>query len=655
MDGRRTLQQIWDQASERLGDDAPTQDEVIGLVSELYAADALVFDVAPDLSESYRRSVRQSRRKAIERAMQAFSWRVPLCDPDRLLTCLLPFARLLIGWPAALVWGLVVASGLLFAAMHWPELSHNLMDQAFAPQNVFFVWLLFPALKLCHELAHALTTKVFGGEVHELGVMFLVFTPVPYVDASAAWEFPNKWHRILVGAAGMMVELYLASLALFVWLSAEPGVVRTAAYNAILIAGVSTVLFNANPLLRFDGYFMFMDFLEIPNLKSRAGRYFAYLAERYVFGQQDAELPQATRGERLWFLLYGTASSLFRVIVVAGILLFLGEEFPAIAVLFAGFVVVAMVVVPLIKGLSFLLTSPRLRRVRVRAVLTTACFATVTAGMLGFIPIPLYTLTEGVVWLPEEAYVRAGTNGFVERVVAEPGSRVQPGDLLILCKNPTLSSQLALLEARLQELNARRTEQQPTDRVKTAMLDEEILYTKKERDRVREQVDQLKIQSKRAGIFVTPTAEDLPGRFLRQGDALAYVIDLRTTIVRALIGQDEIDLVRNKLDSVQVRLAERVTSVLLADVSRVVPAATNQLPSPVLGDAGGGQVAMDQSDPKGTTSLQRYFQVDLTLDHATRVLDAGGRAYVRFNHGWSPLFEQWSRRMRQLFLSRFNV
>ncbi|WP_447599131.1 efflux RND transporter periplasmic adaptor subunit [Nitrospira sp. Nam80] len=655
IDGRRTIQQIWDEASERLGDEAPTQDEVIGLISQLYAADVLLFDIAPDLSEFNRRRLQRFRRKVLERAAQVFSWRIPLCDPDRLLTRFLPVARLFVGWPAGLVWFLVVGAGVLLGGMHWPELSEDFTTHALAPQNAILLWLLFPVLKSCHELAHGFVTKVFGGEVHELGLMLLILTPVPYVDASAAWAFTNKWHRILVGAAGMMAELFLASLALVVWVSAEPGLVRMMAYNTILIAGVSTVLFNANPLLRFDGYYMLMDFLEIPNLKTRAARYFAYVVERYVLGQREAELPHATIGERIWFMLYGGASSVFRIIVVVGILLFLGEEFPMLAIFFAGFTAVTMIGVPLAKGLSFLFTNSRLRRVRIRAVTTAVGFTAAMAGAICFLPIPLYTLTEGVVWLPDEAFVRAETSGFVERVVAQPGARVQPGDLLVVCRNPELSSQLSVLEGRLEELNARRTEQEPTDRVKAAILEEEIAYTLKERNRVRERVEHLQIRSKQVGTFVVPQAQDLPGRYLQQGEALAHVLDLRTIIVRALIAQDEIDLVRHRLDSVEVRLAEQVMTTVSASLSRIVPSATSQLPSAALGSTGGGQAPMDQSDPKGMTAMQRFFQVDLTLNGAAHTIDAGGRAYVRFNHGWESPLDQWSRRLRQLFLSRFNV
>src|SRR5262245_11741789 len=124
----------------------------------------------------------------------------------------------------------------------------------------------------------------------------------------------------------MLVELFLAALALFVWIAAEPGLVRVLAFNTILIAGVSTVLFNANPLLRYDGYYMLADWLEIPNLRSRANAYLGYLCERYFFGRKEAEPPLATAGERAWFVAYAVSSFVYRIAVVFAIVLFLGDH-----------------------------------------------------------------------------------------------------------------------------------------------------------------------------------------------------------------------------------------------------------------------------------------------------------------------------------------
>ncbi|MEE9149497.1 MAG: hypothetical protein V3U27_19115, partial [Candidatus Tectomicrobia bacterium] len=254
MDGRRTVQEIWQEASSHLGDDAPTQDEVIQILTQLHAADVLQCDVPPDSAEMLLRYDRQRRDKWQRQLLSPLSWRFPLFDPERILQRLLPFTRPLLSSTGALLWLAVVGMATVLAAMHWHDLTHNLMDRVLAPHNVVLLWLLFPVVKILHEFGHGCATKVYGGEVHEMGLMLLVLQPLPYVDASAASAFRAKWQRIVVGAAGMLVELFIASLALFVWLNVEPGTVRAVAYNIMFIAGVSTVLFNANPLLCYDGY-----------------------------------------------------------------------------------------------------------------------------------------------------------------------------------------------------------------------------------------------------------------------------------------------------------------------------------------------------------------------------------------------------------------
>ena len=158
-----------------------------------------------------------------------------------------------------MIWLLTVLSAPVLVGMHWDELSEDVADRILSAEGLLLTAMAFPVLKFFHELGHAYATKIAGGEVHELGVMLLVFAPVPYVDASASIAFRSKWRRVLVGAAGMLTELFIAALAMFVWVMVEPGLVRSLCFQTVLIAGVSTVLFNINPLLRFDGYYILSD------------------------------------------------------------------------------------------------------------------------------------------------------------------------------------------------------------------------------------------------------------------------------------------------------------------------------------------------------------------------------------------------------------
>jgi putative peptide zinc metalloprotease protein len=655
MDGRRTVQEIWDLAMRRLGDEAPTQDELIQLLSQLHAADVLQCDVPPDTLEILRRHDTRRRRKWWGQFASILSWRMPVVDPERFLARTLPVARPFVGWFGAVLWLAVVGTAVVLGAAHWDDLTRNVADRVFAAQSLLLLWLAFPVVKALHELGHAYTAKAYGGEVHDMGVMLLVLTPVPYVDASSASAFRSKWRRIAVGAAGMAVELFLAALALFVWLSAQPGLVRTLAYNVIFIAGVSTVVFNANPLLRFDGYYILADLLEIPNLRQRANAYVGYLVERYLFGRAEAEAPPASRGERGWAFFYAVASFAYRVLVVVGIVLFIASQFFMLGVLLALAAVVAWAVVPAGKGLSVLFTSPRLRKVRTRAVAVSAALVALVAGLVTLVPVPYRSRAEGVVWIPEEAIVRAGIEGFVERVVTRPGSAVRRGDVLFECQDPFLAARIVVLTARLQELRARYTAERVADRVKAEIVREEMAYVERSLARAREQEAALTVRSAVDGTFVAPVADDLPGRFVKQGEVLGHVVDLARLTVRAVVGQGDVDLVRSRTFGVQVRLAERLDDVVDAMLRREVPSATERLPSSALGTAGGGRIAVDPTDTQGVRAMETVFQLDLDVPSSRRLVNVGGRVHVRFDHGWEPLAGQWYRQVRQLFLARFSV
>lgn len=655
MDGTRSVQDLWELVSTRLGDHAPTQPDVVQLLSQLHAADVLQCDIPPDTAELLARHDKQRQRKWQKRLMSVFAWQFPLFDPERFLQQFAPLVRPFFSWWGAVLWCLIVGPAVLVGAAHWSDLTTNLIDRVTAPQNLVLLWLLFPVIKALHEFGHAFAVKVFGGEVHDMGIMLLVLSPVPYVDASASSAFANTWQRAIVGAAGMIVELVLAAIAVYVWVSVEPGTVRTLAYNTIFIAGISTVVFNANPLLRFDGYYMLADVLEIPNLRQRSNAYLGYLCERYLFGREDAPVPHATEGERAWFVAYAASSFIYRVMVVVAILLYLTDQLFVLGVIFAVLTAGTWFVVPLGKGIHYLFASPRIRRVRGRAMAVSMAMVVGLAAVLTLVPVPYRTKAEGIVWIPDEAFVRADVDGFVERVVAVPGATVHPGDLLVVCSDLTIETDVKVFEAQLQEIKARVREQFVDNLVKAKMLEEEQRYIEERLARAKERQSELEIRSRVGGTFILPKAEDLPGRFVKRGELLAHVVNLKTIIVRTIVDQGDIDLIRHQTHEVYVRLAERLADPVSASITRLVPAASEDLPSPALGSEGGGQVPLDPRDAKGEKAMKKLFQIDLELPLQHGLLNVGGRVYVRFDHGRETLAAQWYRQGRQLFLARFNV
>jgi putative peptide zinc metalloprotease protein len=655
MDGERTVQQLWDAVCAQLGDAAPTQEEVIRLLGQLHSADALLCDVPPDSLEVFRRHQKHERMEWRRRLWTPLAIRLPIFDPDRFLERTLPFVQPLFGPLGLLLWLAVVGTGLVLAVSHWTDLTEDVVDRVLAPQNLLLLWLVYPMVKALHELGHAYATKKWGGEVHEIGIMLLVLTPVPYVDASAAWGFRDKGKRVVVGAAGMAVELFLGALALFVWLSVERGAVSSIAYNVMLISGISTLLFNGNPLLRFDGYYVLADAIEIPNLGTRANKYLGYLYQRYLCGVADAENPAESPGERAWMAAYGIAAFLYRIFILFVIILFIAGKFFLIGVLLAIWAVATQVVVPMGKSLSFLATSPGLRRQRGRVMSTSVLLALALFGLVFVAPAPSWTSAQGVLWVPEEAQVRAGTEGFVERLLVPADSTVVRGQPLIEARDPFLQTRVAVLQAQLKELGAQFDALILQDRVQAAMVREEMAAVAANLERARQRQTELVIRSPADGRFVAPGAADLPGRFVTKGQLVAYVVEPKALTARVVVGQDEIGLVRQRTRSVEVMLAAWGADPLPARIQREVPGGSRQLPTSALGSAGGGPFAVDPRDEQGVSTLARVFQLELALPPEVREAYLGARVFVRFDHGTEPVGFQVYRALRQLLLRQFDV
>ena len=265
MDGLRSTDEIWHSLLNQLREHTPTQDETIELLCQLSDNDLLQCEITPNVAELFRRRFEKNRKRRLA-MLNPLAFKVPLFDPDKLLERLLPLARVLFHPASLVVWAVVVLLGLLSAGVHWRDIGAYASLHTATPKFLLLLWLCYPFIKAIHELGHGLAVKAWGGEVRETGISLLLLVPVPFVDASSASSFPEKHRRAVVGAAGIMVELFLAAGALFAWINVEDGLVREIAFVVMTVGGVSTVLFNGNPLLRFDGYYVLSDLLDVPNL-----------------------------------------------------------------------------------------------------------------------------------------------------------------------------------------------------------------------------------------------------------------------------------------------------------------------------------------------------------------------------------------------------
>ena len=653
MNGQRTVEELWALTENAPDDEALTQDEVLELLGRLHGADLLIADIAPDSRELLQRYQARERKKWATRLWSPLSIRIPLIDPDNFLERTLHWVTPFFTRAGVIGWLAVVSAAAVLAASHWSELTENLSDRILTPENLALLWVTYPLVKLLHELGHGYAVKRWGGEVHEMGIMFLVLVPLPYVDASSASAFPDRRKRALVGAAGVAVEMWLAAFAFLVWLNVEPGLLRTLAFDVMFIGGVSTLIFNGNPLLRFDGYYVLADLIGIPNLAARSQQYLGYLLQRYGFRREDARTAATTSGERFWLFAYALAAFVYRMFIMFVIILFIAGKFFFVGVLLALWALTTQLVVPLVRQALFLINSPALQQQRGRALVVTAAALMSVSAVTFLAPAPLWTRTEGVVWAPEQSEVRMGADAVVVRFLAEPGSNVEPGDELLLTDDPALATRVDVLEAELEEFNARYTLLRATSQVEAAIMKDDIDTVEASLAAAREQFDKLTIRSSSSGVFVLERPQDLEGRYLSQGALVGYVADPARSTIRVAVRQADIGLVRSQTLDIAVRLADQIDRILTATIVREVPAASGRLPSAALGTRGGGSFAIDPTDSAGTTILQDVFHLELQLDEPIPRL--GGRAFVRFDHGAEPLAQQWYRSLRQLFLSRFHV
>jgi putative peptide zinc metalloprotease protein len=653
LDGVRTVAEAWTIVADRQEEDAPTQDEVIRLLAQLHEADLLVSDFNPDFAELSQRRRSRSWSLFWQHIGNPMAVRLPLWDPDRFLSRSLWLLAPLPGLPAFLIWCAVVFPAIVLWGLHWGELTEGISDRLFAAETLWLIALVFPVVKALHEMGHAVVLKACGGPVHEMGIMLLVLLPFPYVDASSSSAFRSRWRRIGVAAAGMLVETFIAALAMYVWVLVEPGRVRAVAFVVMVVAGISTVIFNGNPLLRYDSYFILSDLLEIPNLANRASRYWGYLMRRFVLGSRDPA-PATAAGEAKWLIVYAPASYACRVVVMTTIVLVIAGRFFFIGVAIAAWTVAVTIFWPVARGLGRVMTDQALAPNRLRVISTIAAGFAMLALLVGVVPMPLHTVAEGVVWLPEESIVRSETDGFLHEVAAEPGGIVSPGQLLTVSTDPDLDAEIKADRARVAALQAQYLAQQLDDKVQGALTQRKLEVEQSVLARADERAAGLMSYSATTGRFVVPRVEDLRGRYHKRGDVLGFVLPQDLNIARVIVSQGDVDLVRKRLVGAEVLVASNLGHPYPAKLLREVPAASDQLPSKALTIEGGGSQAEDLRDQNHPRTLSRYFQFDVAIPPDAATGAASAHVWVRFDHGTEPLAWQAWRRLRQLLLSRFD-
>jgi putative peptide zinc metalloprotease protein len=653
----RTVEEVWQQCLERFPDEAPSQEAVIQLLSQLYFANLLQYDLAADSAQLFERYKKRKQREIGFQFLNVMFMRFPLLDPDRFLVRTLPVIGKFISPFGALLWVIVVGFGLKIVADNFSDLKVQ-GEGILATNNLFLLYIGTITVKALHEFGHAYFCRKYGGEVHVMGIMLMVFTPMPYVDATSSWSFRERWKRVLVGSAGMIVEVFFAAIAAFIWAKTAPGIIHSLAYNIMFVASVSTVVFNVNPLMRFDGYYILSDLLEIPNLNQRAMMQLRYWAEKYLFGVKNQDEPAGTRREAAWLGIFGIVGGLYRTFVFSGILLVIADRFLIIGIVMAVACLISWAVAPVVRFVKYLASNQRLERVRQRAIGVTVGIVVVLIILLCVVSFPYSFRAPGVILASQRTEIVNETEGQVLGLLAKPGSYVKQGTPLMQLTNPELEIDLSATRAHLDEVNARLLQAMDTESA-------DIEPLSRLRDSVQATLAKLAldeahltVRAPHDGVWISPGLDEFQGRWLERGTGLGLLANPSSFEFHATVMEEDVHgLFAKKIYGANARLYGDAATKLSVTDWRVIPGGQNILPSPALGWAAGGEVpvATDENS-RGNESAEPFFEVigKINSQGSAALLD-GRSGKISFKLAPEPLLPRWTRSLWQLLQKRYQI
>lgn len=597
LDGDVTVAEAVARSASGLGARAISSDYALTLVRWLVDHDLL----ASESADQNRRRIEHGEETRTKPpgawTRHLFFLKVPLGNPDPLLGALQPWLGWLFSRFFFPLWLGIITFGGYEVAAHWRRFSES-TGQAILPGNWVLLAMVFLVLKLIHELGHGVATRRFGGTVPEWGVQMIAFvTPLTYVDASSSWRFPQRSHRMTVAAAGMYIELLVAAIAAIAWARTSPGPVNTLAHHIVFAASVVTLLFNANPLMRFDGYYLLSDALDMPNLAQKGQVMLRWLGLRYLFGMGDLPLPTQAGNDRLGVVAaYGILGAIWKVLIWVGIMALIAGLARGAGLVLVAVALVAMVfgavhgLVRLMKeGSGGLRLSPWrvLSRITVLAVILTS------VGYL--VQFRSFSRAAVVVTWPDKAVVRARVPGFVRTIHREGGERIEAGTVIAELENREIEMERRRLEVDIarSELRARRFLE--SRQLGAHQAEEENLNALKERlAAVAADANSLVVRAPIDGTLHFKRPDLLAGRFLNSGEALFTVFPKRPPEVLISAEEEAVEaLQRESNPTLKVRLLGR-SETIRAELERVESSATVAVPHLALASVSGGPLTVLQ-------------------------------------------------------------
>jgi putative peptide zinc metalloprotease protein len=652
--------------------------ELHQFLGTLYRSSLVLSDAPGQTEPLLERAAERNKQTRRERWSNLLSIRFRGYNPDALLTWLNGVVGWLFTVPAILCACLFGLSALLLLFVEFQTVQARLpgFHEFFTLKNWLWLSVALTLVKVLHEFGHGLACKRLGGECHEMGVMLLVFSPCLYANVSDAWTLPSKWHRAAIGAAGMYVELILASLATFVWWSTKPGLPHYLALNVMFVCSISTLVFNANPLMRFDGYYILSDLLEIPNLRTKASRILQTKLGAWLLGLKAPHDPFLPTRNQLAFATFAVAAGLYGWLVTASILwtllkMFEPYGFKIVGMLLAAVAAYAMVGQPVLRLISFLKAPGRAESVnKLRAMVSGSILAALVIS-LAWLPLPRYVTCSVMVQPSGATAVYVDVEGKVREVLAEPFTPVAAGAPILRLENVDLELALARLEGersqmatRLEALRERSLVDDEAAQL-VAHTEEALAALEEQFARKTAETERLTIVAPAAGVLTPPApraAEERTsgrlavwnghplelrnvGAHLETGTVVGHIGDAQALSVMLAIDETEIDFVRagQRVDVVLDQLpGKRLTS-------QIATLSTNQLEvaPPALSSKHGGTLDTRTDRAGQERPLHTTYQASAPLVNSAGRIVAGTRGTARISAGSEALGTRLLREVRR--------
>ncbi len=422
------------------------------LITDLYQKNLLISDRPGQAASLMKQEKKSKKKKLLGLFTNILYLRLPGWDPEQTLVWLYPKMKWIFHpWFVFFSVSFVLTASLL-VLVQFEDFRSKLPEfqQFFGWPNLIYLWVTIGLAKIIHEFGHGLTCKHYGKECHEMGVMLLVFSPCMYCDVTDSWMLKNKWQRILIGSAGMYIEIFLSAFALYFWWFSQPGLFHYLSLNVFFITTISTVIFNANPLMRFDGYYIMSDFLEIPNLRAKSDKLVADTFSWYCLGIRQKKDPFEPESGRLWFIIFAISAALYRWFIVFGITLFLYTVLKPYRLQSIGATLAVFSIGGIVFSISSkvykILAAPRSEPVSIPKIIATITitFALITGGLM--IPLPLHFESAFLLEPENVQHVYVTTPGRLVEMKVKPGTHVEKGDLIARLKNEEIEDKKMQLE-----------------------------------------------------------------------------------------------------------------------------------------------------------------------------------------------------------------